>query len=273
MFDVLCYTAFLRKSVVTKHMGSAMQELQLLIDFHKTANRQGPGGNEETEKALDLASIHRATPLKIADIGCGTGASTLVLARLLNARITAVDFLQDFLEVLQSRAESMGLSEKITTLCCSMDDLPFADAELDVIWSEGAIYNVGFEKGVADWNRYLKTGGLLVVSEITWTTGTRPSELQKHWESEYPEIDMASAKMSVLETNGYSPIGYFVLPEHCWLDNYYRPMQDSFPDFLARNGNSEEARAIVEAESREIALYEKYKAHYSYGVYIARKLG
>jgi SAM-dependent methyltransferase len=250
-----------------------VEDYQLLVDLHKNANRQGPGGEKETEKAINLAIIDRAAPLKIADIGCGTGASTLVLARLLNAQITAVDFLQDFLDVLEGRAKNLGLSEKITTLACSIDNLPFGDEEYDVIWSEGAIYNIGFERGVIGWNRYLKVGGLLVVSEITWITASRPSELQKHWESEYPEIDAASSKISILENNGYSPIGYFVLPEHCWLDNYYRPMQDSFNDFLNRNGNSEEARAIVEAENREIELYEKYKTFYSYGVYIARKIG
>ncbi|MBN2283007.1 MAG: class I SAM-dependent methyltransferase [Deltaproteobacteria bacterium] len=248
-----------------------MDEFQLLIDLHKSASRQGPGGDEETKRAIDLACIDRNAPLKIADIGCGTGASTLILARLLNARITSVDFLQDFLDVLETRARSEGIAEKITPLCASMDKLPFEEGEFDVIWSEGAIYNIGFKKGVTDWRRYLKVGGLLVVSEITWITSSRPSELQEYWDGEYPEIDVASSKMGVLEKNGYSPIGYFVLPEHCWLDNYYRPMQDSFKDFLSRNGNSEEARAIVEVENREIELYEKYKAHYSYGVYIARK--
>ncbi len=249
----------------------SVEDYQLLIDLHKGANRQGPGGDAESEKALSLAMIDRAAPLKIADIGCGTGASTLLLARLLEAQIMAVDFLQDFLEVLEERAKNFGLSEKITTLCCSMDNLPFGNEEYDGIWSEGAIYNIGFEKGITEWNRYLKAGGLLVVSEITWITTSRPSELQKYWETEYPEIDVASSKIAVLEKNGYSPIGYFVLPEHCWLDNYYRPMQNSFKDFLNRNGNSEEARAIIKAENREIDLYEKYKAHYSYGVYVARK--
>lgn len=249
-----------------------MEDYQLLIDLHKRANRQGPGGDAESEKALSLAMIDRTAPLKIADIGCGTGASTLLLASQLKAQITAVDFLPDFLNVLEKRAENKGLSEKITTLCCSMDNLPFGDEEYDFIWSEGAIYNIGFERGVIDWNRFLKVGGLLVVSEITWITVSRPSELQKYWESEYPQIDVASSKIGVLEQNGYSPIGYFVLPEHCWLENYYRPMQNSFKDFLNQNGNSEEARAIVEAESREIELYEKYKTYYSYGVYIARKL-
>ncbi|CDN13162.1 hypothetical protein RintRC_2340 [Richelia intracellularis] len=59
---------------------------------------------------------------------------------------------------------------------------------------------------------------------------------------------MPSFKIKVLEKNGYSPIGYFVLPEHCWLNKYYLPMKDRFQSFLNRNENSEEARAIVEAE-------------------------
>ena len=249
-----------------------MEDYQLLIDLHKSAKRQGPGGDTESEKALDLGMVDRSASLKIADIGCGTGSSTLLLARLLEAQITAVDLFQDFLEVLESRAENMGLSEKISIRCCSMDNLPFGNEEFDVIWSEGAIYNIGFERGAKDWNRYLKVGGLLVVSEITWITSSRPAELQKYWDEGYPEIDVASSKIHILEKNGYTTIGYFVLPEHCWIENYYRPMQNSFNNFLSRNGNSEEARAIVEAENREIELYEKYKAHYSYGVYIARKL-
>jgi ubiquinone/menaquinone biosynthesis C-methylase UbiE len=250
-----------------------MEDYRLLIDLHKRAKRQGPGGDAETEKAVDLAMLDASASLRIADIGCGTGSSAMLLARLLNARITAVDVLQDFLEVLENRAEKMGLTEKIRTLNRSMDNLPFGDEEYDVIWSEGAIYNIGFEKGVKAWRRFLKTGGMMVVSEITWLTADRPSELQEYWQNEYPEIDAASSKIDILEKNGYAPVAYFVLPEQCWLDNYYRPLQDGFEAFLERNGNSESAQAIVNAEKKEIALYEKYQAHYSYGVYIARKLG
>ena len=231
-------------------MAEQMEEyqLQLLIDLHKRAKRQGPGGDAETKKAIDLAELDPSAPLKIADIGCGTGSSAMLLARSLNAQITAVDFLPDFIEVLQANAESEGLTDKIDPLVCSMDSLQFDDEEFEVIWSEGAIYNMGFEKGINAWKRFLKPGGLLVVSEITWRTDDRPVEVQNHWDAEYPEIDTASSKMTVLEKSNYSPVAYFVLPEHCWLDNYYRPIQNSFTEFLARNANSEKAQEIVEAE-------------------------
>lgn len=250
-----------------------MNDYTLLVNLHKEGHRQGPGGDAESELALTLAMVDRNARLKVADIGCGTGASTILLARLLNeSHITAVDFLQDFLDVLSVKAKDSGVADRISTLSCSMDNLPFADEELDIIWSEGAIYNMGFEKGVAAWRRFLKAGGLLVASEITWLTHSRPEELQQYWDNEYPEINTASAKISVLEKHGYSPIGYFVLPEHCWLDEYYRPMQARFDDFLNRNGNSQEAREIVDVEQAEIDLYEKHKAHISYGVYVVRKI-
>jgi len=253
-----------------------VDELPLLIDLHKDADRQGPGGDAESEQALGLAMhtaglLQRNGRLKVADIGCGTGASTLVLARLLDAEITAVDFLQDFLDVLDRRAQSAGVAEKIQPLCHGMDALPFAENAFDLIWSEGAIYNIGFEKGAGDWRRYLKAGGVLAVSEITWTSATRPAEVQAYWQGEYPEIDTAAAKLRILEQQGYAPIGYFILPQQCWLDHYYRPMQARFADFLERHHHSEAAQAIVAAEQQEIALYEKYRAYYSYGFYIARK--
>jgi len=245
--------------------------LSLLVDLHKDGQRQGPGGDAETVKMIELAGLSQAEQLTIADIGCGTGATTLLLADRLNADITAVDFLPDFLSVLQQSASARGLSDNITALECSMDALPFEDETFDVLWSEGAIYNMGFERGVNDWRRFLKPGGLLIVSEITWLTEDRPAELQKHWDAEYPEIDTASSKIKVLEKAGYSPTAYFVLPEHCWLENYYRPLQSRYSDFLQRNGNSVDAKVVVEENETEIGLYEMYKDFLSYGIYIARK--
>lgn len=153
-----------------------------------------------------------------------------------------------------------------------MGALPIDEGEFDVIWSEGAVYNMGFEAGISVWCRFLKTSGVLIVSEINWLNAIRPSELQYPWESEYPEINVASAKIGILERHGYSPEAYFVQPAHCWLDDYYRPMQRQFDAFLERHGASDEAVAIVEVEKHENSLYEKYRDYCSYRVYVSRKM-
>jgi SAM-dependent methyltransferase len=251
--------------------GDSMNEFESLIDFHRHADRLGPGGDTETKLALRLAGLDRTRPLKIADIGCGTGASSILLARELDADITAVDFVPEFLDDLRRRASAQGVEERIARLNCSMDALPFMEGEFDVIWSEGAVYNMGFEAAISAWRRFLKPGGKLIVSEITWLTVTRPPELESHWTAEYPEIDLASAKIELLERHGYRPRAYFVLPKHCWTENYYRPMESRFGAYLERHGGSVEAQAVVEAELREMALYEKYRDYYSYGVYVAEK--
>lgn len=249
-----------------------MDELQLLIDLHKDGARQGPGGDDETRLALALAGLAGTPGLRVADIGCGTGASTLVLAAELDAQVTAVDFAPELLAELRARAGRAGLAERITTLATSMETLPFEAASFDAIWSEGAIYNMGFAAGVRAWRKFLKPGGVLAVSELTWLTDRRPEALRAHWAREYPEVDTASAKLAVLEREGFSPVGYFPLPGHCWLDNYYRPSQRRFAAFLDRHGHADAARAIVEAEENEIALYEQYSEFFGYGFYVARKV-
>ena len=171
-------------------------KLDLLIDLHQPNPRQGPGGDAQTELALRLTGLDPAALLTVADIGCGTGAATLALARLLpQAQITAVDFLPPFLTTLQQRSKAAGVADQVTPLAASMSELPFADAQFDLLWSEGAIYNMGFENGVKNWRRFLKPGGVLVASELTWTTNTRPAELQAFWDAAYSEVATAAIRL------------------------------------------------------------------------------
>lgn len=243
----------------------------LLVDLHKGNKRQGPGGDEQTSLALELSGLDRSKPLVIADVGCGTGSSTVMLAENLNASIVAIDLFESFLDVLSGEAQKRGVEDKIKTVACSMEDLPFDEESLDAIWTEGSIYNVGFAKGVEYFKRFLKPGGILAVSEITWLTTERPEEIQRYWNAEYPEIGTASDKITTLQNHGYSLKGYFPLPITSWLDNYYEPLEGSFAGFLSRH-DSDEARVIVEAARLEIALYRRFSAYYSYGFYIARKV-
>ena len=244
----------------------------LLVDFHKPNRRQGPGSDAATRCALDFTGLTASNDtLAVADLGCGTGVSTLVLADALNAEITAVDLFDDFLTVLSARADKAGVSDKIECLTGSIDNLPFAPQSLDLIWSEGAIYNIGFAKGIELWRPLLKTGGVLAVSEITWLGHERPQELTDYWTTQYPEIAKASEKIAVLEQQGFQMLGYFPLDRACWMDEYYSPMQTNFDAFLTKH-SSQDAHDIVAAERSEIDLYTRNSAHFSYGFYIAQRV-
>ncbi len=248
-----------------------MDELELLVKLHKNNLRQGPGSDETTKKALGFTNLKEKSGLKIADIGCGTGKSTILLAKELDAEIIAIDFLTEFLKKLESKAEELSLKGKINTLTCSMDKLPFEKEEFDVIWSEGAIYNMGFKEGIKYWKRFLKSKGILAVSEMTWLSSSIPEEIKTYWENNYSQIDKASSKIAILEDNGFKILGYFPLSESCWLENYYDILEAKSDDFLVQY-STQQAKNIIDKENEEIALYKKYKDFYSYGFYIAEKL-
>lgn len=246
-------------------------EIELLVELHQQSVRLGPGGDVETLRALELTGLPRERRLRVADIGCGTGASTLLLATALDADITAIDRHPSLLATLMSRARERGLEQRITTMACSMDAIPEPERPYDLLWSEGAIYVMGFARGLARWRGLLAPGGVVAVSELTWTTSERPREIEEHWCREYPEIGTAAQKFAVLEACGYAPIGYFTLPESCWLANYYEPLLARM-DARSTPHDQPIAAALLAAERREIELYRRYSAFYSYGFYVARRL-
>ncbi len=244
----------------------------LMVDLHRDGTRQGPGSDEETLRALELTRLDRDAGLQVADIGCGTGASTLVLARRLpNARILAVDLFPEFLDILAERALAAGCSERVETIAESMGSLSFAAESLDLIWSEGAIYNMGFSAGIEAWWPFLRPRGVMAVSEITWLRPDPPEEIRQHWNSEYPEIAIASEKIAVLERLGFDLLGYLVLPSTNWIDNYYEPTEGRMASFLERHAGLPEAEELVEMERKEADLYKRYQDWFSYGFYVARK--
>ena len=247
-----------------------MNELELIIDLHLGNNRQGPGSDLETRRAIELAGLDRERPLVAADLGFGTGASALVLARELNARVTASDGAAPFVERLRERAKAAGLADRITARVGDMAAPEFEEGELDLIWSEGAIYNIGFEAGLRAWRRRLKPGGVVAVTELSWRTAERPVGLERAWAEEYPGLATASANLRALEEAGYRTIATYFLPRACWA-NYYEPLRAGFGAFLERHGRSDAAREIVAAAEEEMRCFQEGNAWYGYAFYIASK--
>lgn len=152
-----------------------------------------------------------------------------------------------------------------------MDALPFQEEELDLIWSEGAIYNIGFERGMNEWNKFLKKNGFIAVTEASWFTPERPSEIDDFWMANYPEIDTIPRKIAQMEKAGYIPTAHFILPENCWTEHFYAPQLPVQEAFLKEYAGNEAAADLIAGQRHEESLYNKYKEYYGYVFYIGQK--
>jgi ubiquinone/menaquinone biosynthesis C-methylase UbiE len=246
-------------------------DFNLICEYFLTLERQGPGSPEVTLKALGFTGTLTNTS-RIADIGCGTGGQTMVLAQHTPGSITGVDLFPSFIDQFNLNAEKLNLQKRVKGIVGSMDNLPFRKEEFDLLWSEGAIYNIGFERGLNEWRKFIKTGGYIAVSEVSWFTGERPAEIHNFWEDAYPEIDTIPNKVAQMQKAGYIPVATFVLPENCWTEHFYAPQEAAQELFLKRQAGNKTAEEFIANQQHETRLYHKYKAYYGYVFYIGMKI-
>ncbi len=241
--------------------------MDIFFEIHKDLPREGPGDNRSTQKALALMQNLPYHP-QILDIGCGPGLQTLELARRTTGKIVAVDTHQPFLDTLQQRAQAAGLSERISLENASMFALTYQPNSFDALWSEGAIYIIGFEKGLREWRPLLKPGGYVAVTEISWLKPNPPQEVLSYWMADYPDMQSIDANLSRLRAAGYREIDHFTLPTSSWWDDYYTPIQARLPMLRQKYQGDAEAKEILNATEKEIAMYQKYSEWYGYVFYV-----
>jgi len=247
--------------------------------FDVSLPRLGPGDEASTKKALSILLSARSkskdapssAKLRILDVGCGNGAQTIQLAKLTDSRILAVDNHQPFLDELQRRAEAEGVSEKIQVKLGDMHDLGLDDSSFDLIWSEGALYIMGFREGLTAIHSLLKPDGLLAVSEIVWLKPDPPAECRNYFSRECPFMTDTDANLKIIKSSGYKVIGYFTLPESAWLDSYYSPLEKRLQSLREKYADKKEELAVIESIQIEIDLYRKYSAYYGYVFFLMQR--
>ena len=246
-------------------------DFNLICEYFSLIERQGPGSPEMTLKALSFIDNLNDESV-IADLGCGTGGQTMTLAQHTTAKVTGLDLFPGFIEQFNKNAANINLQHRVKGVIGSMDQLPFERESLDLIWSEGAIYNIGFERGVTEWREYLKKGGYIAVTEASWFTDERPAEINDFWNEAYPEIDTIPVKIGQFQKAGYIPVAAFCLPENCWTTNFYAPQVAAQELFLKKHPDNITALELIANERREAELYNRYNQYYGYVFYIGKKL-
>jgi SAM-dependent methyltransferase len=237
--------------------------------LHTDLPQEGPGTDDATRDALRRLPALPDEPV-ILDLGCGPGRQTLALAKELNSPVTAIDFHQPYLDQLTASAQEAGLNHLITTRCASFDVLDFPESSVDLIWSEGAIYLLGFGGGLQQWRPMLKPDGLLVASEITWLKPNPPEELEKFWNAGYPAMTNAAGNIQTAKAAGYTVLDHFTLPLNGW-EQYMKPLEARIELLEPQQVSVDGLREVLDEQRQEIDLCRRYRDWFSYEFYLMQR--
>lgn len=230
--------------------------------------RQGPGSDACTREALRRLPELPAAP-RVLDLGCGSGRSTLVLADALRTEVIAVDNHQPFLDQLRDSARERGLADLIDIRCADMAAPGVPEGSIDLLWSEGALYLLGFEEGLRLWRALLRPGGCLAASECSWLCAEPPAEAVAFFRDGYPGMAGIRENVARARAAGFDPIDHFTLPPEAWWDEYYTPLEQRMA-CLAPTADSELV-AVIDETRREIELFRSYGDSYGYVFYLLRR--
>ena len=242
----------------------------LLYDIHAGLERQGIGSPEMTVKALSfLDNVNEIS--RVVDLGCGTGGQTMIIAENIPGKITDVDIYPKFIDVLNDNAKKLNLQERVNGIVGNIEELPFQKEEFNLIWSEGVIDAIGFEKGVTYWNGFLKKNGYIAVTCPSWIAYEHPDEVQKFWTEAGSGLDTIDHNISVIQKSGYEFVAAFTLPENCWM-NYFIPREAINKSLFEKHPRNKTLEEYIKGDNYEMELYLKYKQYYGYVFYIGRKI-
>jgi SAM-dependent methyltransferase len=249
-------------------MGQNMTE-GIFFEIHHDLSREGPGRDRYTKQAFEM--IPRVTSPRILDVGCGPGGPTMALARLTEGEVVGIDTHQPYLDRLSERVEQAGLTDRVRAVNCSMFEMNFPDESFDIIWAEGSIYIMGFERGLTAWQRFIKPKSFLVVHEMAWLRPEPPQEIRDYWKTFYPGIGMVQEKIDQIHACGYELLGHFTLPDDAWWHEYYGPLEERIKGLRRKYADDPEAMAQLEEEQKEIDIYRKYHEWYGSVFFVMQK--
>ena len=248
-------------------MDEQAKYIQALITLHLGLERQGPGDTNYSNHILSLIPELPENP-RIADIGCGAGAGTLVLAERFQSKVKAVDFAREFLDDLENRAKQRGLEHFVETVECDMGRLDWEPETIDLLWSEGAAYNLTFEGALKTWRPLMTANGIAVVSEMNYFTTEVPEPVRSYLQNLYPTIATESENSNHANSSGFEVVGIHRLPSKAWWDNYYGPLRENMN--ALKHSKDKVMQSVIQETEEEMTFFEKYEAYYGYSFYIMR---
>jgi trans-aconitate methyltransferase len=228
----------------------------------------GPGDNAHTRHVL--SRLPRREFGVVVDAGCGTGRQTLLLTAELGTLIHAVDSRASFLRELSRRAAAANIERRVQTHCMDMKDIPTVFQDIDLLWSEGAAYSIGFGNALATWARAIVPGGFAVTSELTWLKSSRSDAVEEFFRLGYPDMQSIEENVATVQQAGYTVLATHTLPPLAWVDGYYDVLGPRARQMLDHPDAT--VRALAADTLQEIEIFHQSDDSYGYVFYVAQRI-
>ena len=117
-----------------------------------------------------LREIVDGSALRILDVACGTGDSTVSIAKAAGegSMVTGVDISEGMMALVGDKAEKAGVGNRIRLQVADGEALPYEDGTFDRVTCAFGIRNFEHkEKGLSEFLRVLSPGGKVVILELS----------------------------------------------------------------------------------------------------------
>jgi SAM-dependent methyltransferase len=207
---------------------------------------------------------------RILDLGCGSGAQTVHLVQLTAGHIVAVDLHASNIANLRSRLEQIELVHRVEARVADMTQLEFETGSFDLVWSEGALYNVGLARALETCHGLLVPGGYLAFTDAVWRTDDPPAQVRAAF-ADYPGMGKVSDALALIKRSGLTSVGHFDLPDEAWWDDFYEPMERRIEQLRVVHADAPDALATLDELAQEPQMHRQHSAHYGYAFFVARR--
>jgi len=243
---------------------------EIFFELYEDLPRQGPGNRTCAATALGLCRELRELPA-ILDLGCGVGGQTLQLAELTSGSIVAIDNHAPSIERLQAAIAERGLSQRVSAIVGDMARPEQPLGSFDLIWSEGALYNIGLRNALQVCHRLLRPGGYLAFTDAVWLKENPPPEVKAGFDLDYPTMGWLDDDVRAIRECGFELVGHFTLPDEAWWDDFYTPMQTRIAELRGKYAGDVEASAILAQLAAEPEMHRRHSDFYAYEFFVARR--
>lgn len=243
----------------------------IFYELFEALPRQGPGNRACAEKALGLCRDLAPSPA-VLDLGCGVGGQTLHLAELLpGAHVTAIDCHAPSVARLGATVAERGLGGRVRPMVGDMARLEIPPESIDLVWSEGALYNIGIENALRVCRGLLRPGGYLAFTDAVWRRENPPPAVKASFDVDYPTMGRVTDILAVVAKTGFSLVHHFTLPDVAWWDDFYSPMERRIDELRGRYAGDAEALGVLDQLAQEPEMHRRYSDSYAYEFIVVRR--